>query len=379
MEGQSILITLDKDLDISRGDMLIGENDLAKQSNSFFAYICWFNDRSLQINQKYIIKHNCISTPCFVDKVEHVIKMEDLKKQNNGRLSLNDIGLVLLKTQKSLVFDEYITNRDTGSFIIIDESSNETVGAGLMVKSQSDKQFFRRKEIINDIDGIDNNFDLEQKVELSKIIIEYVFLKYRNPFVSCSFGKDSRVIIDLAMKVNKSIKFIGIDTGYEFVETLDFAKMLVKKLGMNFLWVKPNDVDIRKIEEKYGDKIIIDNQYKCCAMKKPALQKIITQHDAWITGLRRDESVSRQDIPIIEETTEVIKINPIAFWTRDDVWNYIKKNNLDVHPLYQCGYTSLGCQPCTKKSINIFSEERTGRFIGTDNIGQECGLHDHNT
>lgn len=220
---------------------------------------------------------------------------------------------------------------------------------------------------------------LSEKIEISKLIIENAIYKYPKIFATCSFGKDSRVIVDLAMKVKKDIIFLGIDTGYEFLETISFADDLVRETSMNFRWLRPDQESIAQINSEYGDAFIKNGQYKCCAMKAPAIKPAIDQFDAWITGIRRDETEQRNNTPIIELKENIVKINPIAFWTVDDVWQYIKEYELSYHPLYDEGYPSLGCKPCTvlplSPSGKINKNERSGRFVGSGCDGEECGLH----
>ena len=214
---------------------------------------------------------------------------------------------------------------------------------------------------------------LAEKIKQSKTIIKDLFEENKKVFVTCSFGKDSRVIVDLVMSVDPPANFVGIDTGYEFKETLDFADQLVQETGMNFKWIRPTPEEKEDIENSFGDEMIKDGKYKCCAMKKPAIKPVIEAHDSWVTGLRRDEAESRKDTEITEVEEDITKINPIVFWTKDDIWQYIKDRNLSYHPLYDQGYPSLGCQPCTKKSNT--SEERFGRFHNTNDTTSECGLH----
>lgn len=221
---------------------------------------------------------------------------------------------------------------------------------------------------------------LSEKAELSKFVIQHAVDKYPRIFAACSFGKDSRVIVDLVMQVNPGVKFIGIDTGYEFPETLQFADALVKETGMIFDWARPSEEDKRRINAEYGDSFIKNDQYKCCEMKIPAIEKVMPDYDAWITGLRRDETEYRKNTPIVEQG-KITKVNPIAFWTKDDIWEYINNRGLSVHPLYASGYASLGCQPCTTQGKiragggRQGQFERAGRFTGTVNQGGECGLH----
>ncbi len=220
----------------------------------------------------------------------------------------------------------------------------------------------------------------EEKAEISKLIIEHALSKYPRVFAACSFGKDSRVVVDLAVQVRPDIEFIGIDTGYEFPETLAFADSLVNETSMNFRWVRPSDEDRARIDAEYGNDFIKNDQYKCCEMKLPAIERPMSEYDAWITGLRRDETEHRKNTRLIE-SGKIAKVNPIAFWTKDDVWNYIKEHGLRYHPLYDEGYLSLGCKPCTTEG-KVRSGggrqgqfERAGRFVGSTHAGQECGLH----
>lgn len=221
---------------------------------------------------------------------------------------------------------------------------------------------------------------LSEKAELSKFVIQHAVDKYPRIFAACSFGKDSRVIVDLVMQVNPGVKFIGIDTGYEFPETLQFADALVKETGMIFDWARPSEEDKKRIDEEYGDSFIKNDQYKCCEMKIPAIEKVMPDYDAWITGLRRDETEHRKNTPVVEQG-KITKVNPIAFWTKEDVWEYINGRGLSVHPLYGAGYASLGCQPCTTQGKiragggRQGQFERAGRFASTANQGGECGLH----
>ncbi len=203
--------------------------------------------------------------------------------------------------------------------------------------------------------------NLEEKIELSAIVIEHALKNYQKLFVSCSFGKDSLVIADLAQGIKKDVQFIGIDTGYEFDETLSYADKMIKQRSMNFIWARPSREDIEKIDWKYGDSFVKNGQYKCCEMKLPAIEKHLADYDAWITGIRRDETEGRRDTKIIERG-KIIRISPIAFWSESDVWEYIKNIGLEYHPLYDRGYKSLGCKPCTTDGTVKSGGGRQGQF-----------------
>ncbi|MBD3311266.1 MAG: phosphoadenylyl-sulfate reductase [Candidatus Magasanikbacteria bacterium] len=203
--------------------------------------------------------------------------------------------------------------------------------------------------------------NLEEKMELSRIVIQHALSNYEKIFTSCSFGKDSLVVADLAQGIKKDIQFIGIDTGYEFEETLEYADRVIKQREMNFFWAKPSMEDVERIDKEYGDSFLKNGQYKCCEMKLPAIEKHLSSYDAWITGIRRDETESRKTTKIFDQG-KIVRVSPIAFWTEADVWGYIKDRGLEYHPLYDQGYKSLGCKPCTTEGTEKSGGGRQGQF-----------------
>jgi phosphoadenosine phosphosulfate reductase len=132
-------------------------------------------------------------------------------------------------------------------------------------------------------------------------------------------------------------------------------------------------------EASYGGPFIKNGQYMCCEMKIPAAHRVMQKYDAWFTGLRRDETAFRKNMGITE-MGKILKINPLAFWTHDDIWNYIRAHELSYHPLYDQRFRSLGCKPCTTTGRTRSGGgrqgqfERAGRFVA-GNDAKECGLH----
>lgn len=259
---------------------------------------------------------------------------------------------------------------------------------------------------------------LEQKINLSRNIIEKAILDYPKIFFSFSGGKDSTVMLNLIHPIKPDIKIIGIDTGYEFPETIKFTDKLMKKYNTQIEYLKPTDEQHNEIgksyslneedKRKYSDlnsdtnkdlstiygvenngykfPVLVDNikngQWYCCAHKEPALQNFLQrkEYDAWLTGLRADETENRKLIGIYQKGKNGIqKINPIIFWTKEDIWEYIKLNNLEYHPKYDEGYKSLGCKPCTEAGFR----EGKGMQSKFEDVGlsgerinnSECGLH----
>lgn len=248
----------------------------------------------------------------------------------------------------------------------------------------------------------------EQKINLSKNIIEKAVLDYPKIFFSFSGGKDSTVLLDLVYAIKSDIKIIGIDTGYEFIETIEFTDKLMKKYGTEIEYLRPTEEQHRNIIKYYDKKFLAfsgiedykdysqlpfyprveptekmkDGQWFCCAHKEPALRNFLERdkYDAWLTGLRADETENRKLIGIYQKgKNEIQKINPIIFWTKEDVWEYIKLNNLEYHPKYDEGYKSLGCKPCTEAGLRegkgMQSKFEDVGLSGERSSASECGLH----
>ena len=180
-----------------------------------------------------------------------------------------------------------------------------------------------------------------------------------NLIMACSFQKEESVLIDMLMKIEPSARVFTIDTGALFPDTYE-------------VW--------RKVEDRYDlhvevfDATSMNGAWtpdNCCGPRKvAALQHALDGVDAWITGIRREQSPTRADAQPEEwmESRGVWKFNPLVDWTEDDVWRYVHEHDLPYHPLHDQGYDSIGCAPCTLPGAG-----RDGRWAGQAKT--ECGLH----
>lgn len=215
---------------------------------------------------------------------------------------------------------------------------------------------------------------LKQKIIYSQNIIEKAVFDYQNIFMSYSSGKDSTVLLDLVYKIKPNILVISIDTTFEYQETLNFTNKIVAKYNLNHKYIRPIEEDKQRIKKEYDNEVIKDGKYICCKHKEPTISKFLSENkfDAWITGLRHEETPERKFLPIFQ-LGDLVKVNPIIFWDEEEIWQYIKDNNLEYHPFYDKNYKSLGCKICTEAG---FREGRAnqGKFeqIG---VSLECGLH----
>ena len=187
-----------------------------------------------------------------------------------------------------------------------------------------------------------------------------------------SFGAESAVLLDLAAKVSPDIPVLFLDTGLLFGQTLDYRRNLAAHLGLR---------DVRDLRTHYQDLAITDPEAKlwqtdtdaCCNLRKTVpLDLALEDFDAWTTGRKRFQSISRLALPVVEQTDRHVKFNPLANWSKADLDAYAEENNLPAHPLVAAGYPSIGCWPCTQP-VDDGQDTRSGRWAGSQKT--ECGIH----
>ena len=195
--------------------------------------------------------------------------------------------------------------------------------------------------------------------------------------IASSFSVEDIVLIDMATQIQPNIRIFYINTGFQFKETDNVKEALKKKLNLNLIEYSP----LLSIEEqtlKYGPKLYDRNPDVCCKLRKvEPIRRALQEVDAWITGLRRDQATTRQKLEVVEldykgDGKPLTKINPLTYWTKKEVWNYIQNNKLPYNALYDQGYMSIGCKPCTRP-VQQGEDERTGRWTGKGKT--ECGIH----
>ena len=198
--------------------------------------------------------------------------------------------------------------------------------------------------------------------------------------IGTSFQGAGLVMMHLAVKNGLSFPVFTIDTGLLFAETLELKKRLEDFFGFQIESVKP-DISVDQMNESMGPpELWKKDPDLCCTVRKVfPLQSKLSELDCWITGLRREQSQSRASVPILDihilegdSNKELAKLSPMANWSREDVWKYIKEHKIPYNPLHDQGYRSIGCYPCTRQTRNG-EDERAGRWTGFKKV--ECGIH----
>ena len=191
--------------------------------------------------------------------------------------------------------------------------------------------------------------------------------------VTSSFQTQSVALLHLISQTRPDLPVIFLDTGYHFPETLAYRDQLVAQFGLTLHVIRPA-TSPADVVRQHGDALYRHDPEMCCYLNKvEPMQRALRDLDAWITGIRRDQTDNRAQAQTVEALPDGrVKINPLLAWTRQDLWTYISRHDLPAHPLFSQGYLSVGCAPCTAP-VAPGSDERSGRWAGTGKT--ECGLH----
>ncbi|MEU9830747.1 phosphoadenylyl-sulfate reductase [Streptosporangium sp. NPDC048047] len=225
-------------------------------------------------------------------------------------------------------------------------------------------------------------FDLQDIAESAAVFLEDAPALEIIRWAAATFGDrlcltssmSDALLIDLVSRVKPGIDVLFIDTGYHFAETIGTRDAVRQVYDVNVIDVKPSRT-VAEQERDLGPRLFGRNPDLCCYLRKvEPLNRALEPYLAWVSGIRRDEAVTRSDVRVVEWDTkrQMVKINPIARWTQDDVDNYMADNGVLINPLHYDDYPSIGCAPCTRQ-VAPGEDPRSGRWAGMGKT--ECGLH----
>ncbi len=224
--------------------------------------------------------------------------------------------------------------------------------------------------LLGDTSDLNRRFEKASATEIIEHAARELFPE-RLAVVS-SFGAESAVLLHLTAGVDPSIPVLFLDTLKLFGETLRYRSRLQHFLGLEDVRVigpRKRDLESRDPD---GTLSMRDPDACCDVRKTQPLTRALKDFDCWATGRKRHQTTFRKAMPVLEHDGDSYKLNPLANWTRADVWAYLDKNNLPAHPLMKDGYHSIGCMPCTSKVVDE-NDLRSGRWAGQAKT--ECGIH----
>jgi phosphoadenosine phosphosulfate reductase len=196
--------------------------------------------------------------------------------------------------------------------------------------------------------------------------------------IASAFQLEGTCLIHMAIRIRRDVPILFLETGFHFAETLAFKARLTERFDLNVIDLT-GDYSVDGQAETFGPRLYERDPKMCCELNKVVpFTRALRGYDAWMTSMRRDSAWTRKNTPIVSQTKledggkSLVRVNPIANWTSQDAWAYLKEHDLPSNPLYEMGYASIGCAPCTRM-VFPGEDERAGRWSGL--LKTECGIH----
>ncbi|MDB4334724.1 phosphoadenylyl-sulfate reductase [bacterium] len=233
------------------------------------------------------------------------------------------------------------------------------------------------KEIYKEVEELNKKFEQSTPVEFLSFFLE----NYKGKIaLASSLGIEDQVLTHMVISIQKDAEIFTLDTGRLFPETYDLIDRTSKKYKNKIKIYSPRMEGVQEMVNEKGINLFFDsieNRKLCCNTRKiEPLKRAFKNLDVWICGLRAEQSVTRADIKLVEwdANNGLIKINPLANWSEEKTWAYIKTNKVPYNTLHDKGYPSIGCQPCTRE-VMAGEDIRAGRWWWENPDTKECGLH----
>jgi thioredoxin-dependent adenylylsulfate APS reductase len=199
--------------------------------------------------------------------------------------------------------------------------------------------------------------------------------------ISAAGGLDGMVLIDMAWRINPAVRVFTLDTGRLPHETYSLFEDIRDRYGIQVEFELPDRLEVARLVQQHGPNLMyrsVDLRVACCEIRKVApLKRKLATLEAWVAGLRREQWRTRKNIAKVELDRDhggIVKVNPLADWTLDRVRRYIDEHDVPYHELFDQGYTSIGCEPCTR-AVPPGEPERAGRWWWEQDTDKECGIH----
>lgn len=192
--------------------------------------------------------------------------------------------------------------------------------------------------------------------------------------MATAFGPEGNCIIHMLAEIEPRVRIFNLDTGYQFAETLELRERIKDRYGIEVEYVRP-EMTVQEYEEEHGGPLYNHRSDQCCHDRKVLpLRAAVAGYRAWISAIRKDQTADRGKAEVVQWDPKfnLVKVNPLLYWTKGDVWKFITEHDVPYNPLHDRGYPSIGCWPCTR-AVAAGEDERAGRWSGS--MKKECGLH----
>jgi phosphoadenylyl-sulfate reductase (thioredoxin) len=393
--GQSVGVTLDRDIFVERGDVISALSSPAASATRLRARVFWLHQRPLAVGGHLTARIGTAETSAVVAAIEDGADPGLLASDGAEVIGQNHVGEIELDLSRPIAIDPYTTDPNTGRIVL--EFEGRIAGGGLILTAQaaaaqttSGRRPGKLASVAHAPRTDVNSDELRTKASaLAQVFarltpaerIAHLRQEVAGKIVfTTSFGLEDQVILHLLSERGNDFDVVTLDTGRLFPETYALWAQTERRYGVRIRALHPRHGDLQALVERQG----INGFYQsraartaCCTVRKvEPLERALAGARAWIAGLRAEQSAHRQDMALVTAETGrgLIKLNPLFDWTREQLLTFVSGNDLPINSLHAQGFASIGCAPCTR-AITPGEPERAGRWWWEQESKKECGLH----
>ncbi len=390
--GQSIGITLDRELFVERGHVISSSGARPAIARSLRARVFWLAETPLAAGTAITVRIGTAEAPGVIKAVDRAVDPGQLSIVGTDVIAQNHVGEIEIALSKPLAVDPYSINSRTGRLVL--DLENRIAGGGLVLNGVNDIPARQddagpRSQFPDFTSRMDQSALAAQAARLAKLFSglspaeRLTALRHEidgQIVFTTSFGLEDQAIMHLLHEQNVDIEIVTLDTGRLFPETYEVWAETERRYGRRVRAFYPDGADLESLVERQGINGFYDSREArnaCCHVRKVApLNRALANARAWVVGLRADQSTHRGglDVVVADPARGIVKLSPFFDWTRDAILRFAQTNGVPLNRLHAKGFASIGCAPCTR-AIAPGEPERTGRWWWENEDKKECGLH----
>ena len=394
--GQSVGITLDREIFVERGDVISSAKRPAVPAKRLRARVFWLHQRPLAVGGHITARIGTAESPAVVTAIEDAVDPGLLASDGAEVIGHNHVGEIEIELSRPLATDPYTVDPITGRVVL--EFDGRIAGGGLVlaVESADSRPRAAVKAVADTGIGAlrtgSNSDELRARAAaLARLFadlspaerIAHLRREIAGKIVfSTSFGLEDQAILHLLSQRPDDVDVVTLDTGRLFPETYALWAQMERRYGRRIRAISPRHADLEALVERHGINGFYESRTArtaCCTVRKvEPLNRALAGARAWIAGLRADQSAHRHDMALVAADVDrgLIKLNPLFDWTREQLQAFVAANDIPINELHAKGFASIGCAPCTRP-VAPGEPERAGRWWWEDEDQKECGLHSH--
>ncbi|HEX4553083.1 MAG TPA: phosphoadenylyl-sulfate reductase [Xanthobacteraceae bacterium] len=383
--GQSVGITLDRELFIERGNVLSPASAPASAGRSIRARVFWLDQAPLAVGTPLVVRLGTAETRGIVSAIDKAVDPGHLAPQTAATIGQNHVGEIEVSLAQALAGDPHAVNPFTGRIVL--ELDGRIAGGGLVLAIQSSSASQPQGGTRSGEAGESLAARVAQLAPrfaalppAGRLALLRDEIDGRIVFTT-SFGIEDQAILHMIHERGLDIDVVTLDTGRLFPETYELWAQTERHFGRRIRAVHPRHDELERLVERQGINGFYasrEARMACCLVRKvEPLDRALNGAGAWIVGLRADQSANRQDMGLItaDANRNLAKLSPLFDWTRLGVADFVSAHAIPINSLHAKGFVSIGCAPCTR-AIRPGEPERAGRWWWEDETKKECGLHD---